>query len=478
MLVAGSNLINYYTSIDRGYSWYKDTLHSSMGVWGDPVTVADTNGSFYYFHMGGYREDRIVCQKLINMTSHIWTDGSFAGQADTPKVEDKPWAAVDRKNNEIYLTWSRYDKLSFRDSTDSTNIFFSKSVDTGHSWSPAIRKNKVEGDCSNQSKSVEGAMPCAGPNSEIYVAWAHEDAILFIRSFDGGSSWLSNEVLVSNSPGGWYYNNVPGIFRTTGLPFIASDNSNGLYRGTVYINWADERNGVNNSDIWIVKSTDSGGTWSAPIRVNDDAGSREQFMSSMTVDPVTGYVYVLFYDRRNYLDSFSTDVYLAVSKDGAASFQNFLISDRPFTLQSSVFFGDYTGIVAYNNIVRPTWGAQNKVNAMYFDAKIMTAIIDSTITGNYVAQLNRSAYNLQVYPNPFAGNTSIAYDLPSPENISLFITDIVGRKVVVIRDNELTGPDRHVEQFDAAKYGLASGIYFLCLKGNGDSQTVKMVVGR
>ncbi len=474
-LVGGSNLRNFYTSTDGGYTWYKDTLHSSMHVDGDPVTIADTNGFFYYIHIGGLY-DRIVCQRLTNITTHLWTDGSYAGQADTPKLEDKPWAVVDRKNNAIYLTWSRYDKFGTLNSLDSTNIFFSKSIDTGNTWSTAVRINKVGGDCSNNSKSVEGAMPCAGPNSEIYVAWAHEDAILFNRSFDGGNSWLVDEIQVSNSPGGWHYTNIAGIMRSPGLPFIASDNSNGPYKGTVYINWADKRNGVNNSDIWIAKSSDSGASWSSPIKVNNDVGNSEQFMSSMTVDPVTGYIYVLFYDRRNFTDSFSTDVYLAVSKDGAVTFQNFKISEKPFSPRKNVFFGDYTGVVAYNNIVKPIWAAQEQVNSIFYDNKIITAIIDSTITGTSVKKIATEGYNFQVYPNPFFETASIFYELPMSEFITLFITDITGRKIAIIRNNEFMQAGRHVDQFNADKYGLAQGIYFLYFSSKNNSQTTKIVL--
>ena len=162
----------------------------------------------------------------------------------------------------IYATWTQYNaNFGSTNPADSTEIYFSKSVDTGHTWTPALQISTMGGDCSNRSNSVEGAMPCVGPNGEIYVAWAHNDDILFNRSFDGGNTWLNDEIEVSTSPGGWYYQDIPGIFRDPGLPFIAVDNSNGPYRGNVYINWNDQRNGSGNTEIWISKSSDSGATW-------------------------------------------------------------------------------------------------------------------------------------------------------------------------------------------------------------------------
>jgi len=472
-LVAGSNLINFYISTNGGYTWFRDSLHTALGNGGDPVTTVDTNGFFFYVHLGGSRDNGVVCQKLNNITTHVWTNGVYPGLADTPKFEDKPWVVADRNNNALYLTWSLYDKFYTTNPADSTNIYFSKSVDAGSTWSAPTRISKMWGDCSNESNSVEGAMPCAGPHSEIYVAWAHNDAILFNRSFDGGSTWLDSEIEVSNSPGGWYYNDIPGIFRSPGLPFIACDNSSGPFKGTVYVNWYDQRNGVNNTDIWVSKSTDSGNTWSSAVKVNDDIGAAEQFMSSMTVDPVTGYIYVLFYDRRNYTDS-TTDVYLAVSEDGAATFKNFKISEAPFTPARSNFFGDYTDIVAFNNIVRPIWYAQVQISPGLFDSKIITAIIDSSITGTPLIA-HQDGCNLQTYPNPFHESTQIAYDLGAAEAVSLFVTDITGRTVALFRDNELMSEGRHTEQYNAGNYNLAPGIYLLCLRSRDYCRTVKMV---
>lgn len=78
----------------------------------------------------------------------------------------------------------------------------------------------------------------------------------------------------------------------------------------------------------------------------------------MTVDQVTGYIYIVFYDRRNYSDT-QTDVYMAVSTDGGTTFENMRISQAPFIPNNcptgSNFFGDYTNISAHNNIVRPVW---------------------------------------------------------------------------------------------------------------------------
>ena len=74
----------------------------------------------------------------------------------------------------------------------------------------------------------------------------------------------------------------------------------------------------------------------------------------MAVDPVTGYVYVLFYDRRNHGDN-TTEVYLAYSNDGGASFKNALISEEAFTPEEGASFSNYTNVSAHKGTVIPVW---------------------------------------------------------------------------------------------------------------------------
>ncbi len=92
----------------------------------------------------------------------------------------------------------------------------------------------------------------------------------------------------------------------------------------------------------------------------------------MSLDPVTGYLYIIFYDRRNYSDNY-TDVYLAVSRDGGNSFENYKISDNSFIPNSSQFFGDYTNISVYNSIIRPVWTRLDN-----FSFSLWTALINDS----------------------------------------------------------------------------------------------------
>ena len=78
-----------------------------------------------------------------------------------------------------------------------------------------------------------------------------------------------------------------------------------------------------------------------------------QFLPWMTIDQSTGYIYIVYYDRRNYNDN-QTDVYLAYSSDGS-NYQEVKISESPFVPTEDTFFGDYTNISAHNGIIAPIW---------------------------------------------------------------------------------------------------------------------------
>ena len=360
-IAAGAILDAYYWSNDGGATWESGKLASPHGVFGDPVLTADPQGNFYYAHLSDPEGkqwkspkllDRIVIQKSTD-GGKTWSDGAFCGE-NHPKDQDKHWLAVDPASGHIVCTWTEFDKYDSKDTlNDRSRILFSKSTDGGITWSKGLKINQFDGDCLDDDNTTEGAVPTVGPNGEIYVAWAWNDKIWFDKSADGGVSWMNHDVVVADQPGGWTYN-VAGISRCNGLPVTDCDRSGGAYHGTIYVNWSDHRNGPDDPDVFVAKSTDKGMTWSQPVRVNNDAAGKDQFLTWMTVDQKTGYIYCVFYDRRAYSDK-QTDVYLAVSRDGAKTFQNIKISESPFDPSKYVFFGDYNHISAVNGKVRPIW---------------------------------------------------------------------------------------------------------------------------
>jgi len=72
----------------------------------------------------------------------------------------------------------------------------------------------------------------------------------------------------------------------------------------------------------------------------------------------------------------------------------------------------------------------------------------------------------QNYPNPFNPKTTISYTVPSKSYISISITDILGRKVTELV-NEEKAQGNYTTSFDASN--LSSGIYFYTLSASPSS---------
>ncbi len=355
IMAAGSVLSDYYYSKNGGKRWKSKTLKSKYGVYGDPVLVFDTAGYLYYFHLASYSKtshlDRIVCQKTDKVCGKF-DEGTFPNPNGT-KVQDKQWVVVNPQNNELYMTWTQFDKYDSSNPEDTSIIVFSKSKDQGATWSEPMRISKFGGDCKDGDDTVEGAVPAVGPNGELYVTWTGPNGLVFQKSMDGGATWLRQEQLIEEHVGGWTFD-IPGVYRANGLPILKCDLSDGPNRGNLYLNWCDLRNGEDNSDSWLMVSKDGGESWSDPIRVNQDESKNHQFFTWMTVDQSTGYLYFVYYDRRNY-DNNLTDVYIACSKNGGNTFTEYRINDEPFLPDAKVFFGDYLNIDAVNGVIRPIW---------------------------------------------------------------------------------------------------------------------------
>jgi hypothetical protein len=460
-LLVGANINNYYTSNDGGLNWEMHIQKSSLGVWGDPVMVIDTAGNYYHFHLSrpeknGHWIDRIVCQKSTDR-GETFNDGTYMG-LNGEKEQDKHWVAVDRSNNNLYVTWTQFDEYGSKDPDKFSNILFSKSTDQGESWSEALQINSVSGDCIDDDNTVEGAVPAVGPNGEIYVAWAGPNGLVFNKSMDEGETWLENEVQIDSMPHGWSLD-IPGIYRSNGMPITVCDLSGGENHGVIYVAWADQRNGFDNADVWLSKSNDQGSSWTAPSRVNQDNTSTQQFFPWMTVDQTNGNLFFVYHDRRNHPATDSTDVFMTYSTDGGETFADIEISESSFLPNKNEFFGDYNNIVAHNNIVRPVWTRLD-------DKKISvwTAIVDAD---DILYKQNRE---LEVNYKPDLQTIYLNFGIQTTVDISLQKLD--GEIINQWPKHQIKGTRNAL----LLKNPLKKGIYYLNVRKGGKDYRKQIIV--
>ena len=477
-LVAGSNLRYYYYSTDGGDTWSQDTLPT--GTYGDPCVIYDLYGTAYYGHLtdaryfGGQWIDRMTVHRSSN-GGVSWYDSTTVG-LNYPKQQDKEWLASDMGDTPysgyIYMAWTEFDSYGSTAPTDSSRILFTRSTDGGTTWSAPLRISDQGGDSYDDDNTVEGAVPAVGPNGEVYTAWAGPTGITFDKSTDGGVTW-GNDVFVTSMPGGWAFD-VEGIYRVNGLPITACDVSNSPYRGTVYVLWSDQRNGTGNTDVFLKKSTDQGTTWGSTIRVNTDLDSVQQFFPWLTIDQSTGYLYAVYYDRRNYAVGDSlTDVYVSKSTDGGDSWADFKVSQTPFRPSKAKFFGDYINITSLNGKVYPIWMRLDTLSL-----SVWMTVFDDSPVGVADRRQNEivSSFSLgQNYPNPFNPSTRIPFSIPERSNVRLTVYDVLGRRVAVLVDGELTA-GQHTAVFYSDE--VPSGVYFYRLTAGGRDETRRFIVAK
>ncbi|MCX8056147.1 MAG: T9SS type A sorting domain-containing protein, partial [Ignavibacteria bacterium] len=77
-------------------------------------------------------------------------------------------------------------------------------------------------------------------------------------------------------------------------------------------------------------------------------------------------------------------------------------------------------------------------------------------------------------PNPFNPSTIIEFDLPSRNNVKLYVYDILGKVVKILIDQELDA-GKYSVKFNAGN--LPSGVYFYCMEIDGIKlKTKKMLL--
>ncbi len=132
-----------------------------------------------------------------------------------------------------------------------------------------------------------------------------------------------------------------------------------------------------NTDIMLTYSDDGGINWRTPIQVNDDLDStlaatattratlNSQFFPSLSVDPSTGVLHLMWYDTRlDPANQRANIFYTTAVPDrltGDLTFPNPNIRISDVTLDESGLgrnttnFGDYTGIAVGNAVAHPAW---------------------------------------------------------------------------------------------------------------------------
>ena len=191
--------------------------------------------------------------------------------------------------------------VSWNDFAVGGNLKVRFSTDNGATWterqlagaSPFIRNTQITGD------PVSGTLYVAGMD-EGGGGFPHNNVNHIYRSTDGGNTWTHTYNGPSfPGPGvtavGYFacmFSDAGGYWRHEGWGEPATFNN------VVHLVYAQHGAGADAGDVYYIRSTDSGVTFGAPLKLNTDATTRPQWQPNISVSP-TGTVFATWYDGRD-----------------------------------------------------------------------------------------------------------------------------------------------------------------------------------
>jgi len=364
-----------FNSTDSAATWGGTYQGAGGGNSGDPTTAINNNGRWFVGFINNNSGQSVA---YSDNQGSSWTVKTVANApSGFNNMLDKNHLWIDNSPSSTYVGYL-YDAWTTFGGNNDGQIGVSRSTDAGNSWQASQHvSSAVNAGSHNQGVNIK-----TGPNGEVYVVWAiydswpsDENALAMARSLDGGQTWLPATRIINNIKG-IRNHAVTQNMRVNSFPCVAVDISNGDNRGNIYVVWTNVNTpGVNTGsgvEVYMIKSSDQGATWSAPLKINSDplGTGKQHYLPWITCDPDNGNVAIVFYDNRN-VSASQAEAWCAVSIDGGETFTDFLVSDVAFTPtpvpnMADSYMGDYLAIAAQDGVVYPCWTDTRSGQAMTY----------------------------------------------------------------------------------------------------------------
>jgi hypothetical protein len=323
--------------------------------YGDPIAIYSNKVSrFYTFWLASGGDCGVQGIGVWTSADGVsWSTGSCVHVSSN---DDRENAWVDNNPSSpyygrIYVSWNDFN-------VGGGALVLAYSADDGATWSAPVTVNAV---------FIRNDQGASGPDGSVYLATLDEGGggnnprqNWMFRSTDGGDSWNGTAMGGTfTAPGDLlctaYFSAISPIWRYMGTGSLGVGPGGVLH----YAYTAGDPGDAGN--IYYTRSTDSGLTWSAPMQLNTDAGTRSQWMPSLAVT-ANGRVFVAWYDRRNT----TTDDYqrfARVSLDNGATWEpDQALSDQiipqpaqPDPNVQACYAGDYDFATASGTAIHGGW---------------------------------------------------------------------------------------------------------------------------
>jgi hypothetical protein len=259
------------------------------------------------------------------------------GEAACPMAEDHPRLVVDDSDGphhgRLYIEWNEvYDSVL----KNRFNMFLQYSDDHGKTFNDAmlVATAVAKG---GKLVATEPVVLSDGTLLVTYYQYFFNPAsdpengalpFYIVRSTDGAKTLSAPVKILTVRPPGRRY--LQGFT----LPIVAADTSkSSRFRDQVYIVWHDVSQG--DADIWFVRSSDKGASWSAPKRINDNPLAVQSGPLDFREIPVVttnkdGVIGIAWYDHRDDPTHICWKQYFSASLDGGNTFlPNVAVSSQP-----------------------------------------------------------------------------------------------------------------------------------------------------
>src|SRR5262245_60268 len=307
--------------------------------------------------------------------------------------QDKEWITVDNfagaGASNVYLV--------ARDFGAGNGIYFFRSTDNGATFGPSGGTLITPGS--------QGAFVVVGPDHSVYVFWYAGTTIQMRKSIDQGLTFGAPVIVASGLVGGVNGDLAltgirqgtvtPAGFRSSEFPHAAVNPVN----GNIYVTFANNPAGVDKADVFVAQSTDGGVTWGAPVRVNDDATTTDQWQPTLAVTPDGANLGVFYYSRQE--DPVNNNLFkfygrtASISGPTLAFAPSFAISDVASlpefgrdTLINPTYMGDYDFAVGTPGAFHVVWadnrndlpgGAPRKDPNVFYKKINLTISVTTTV---------------------------------------------------------------------------------------------------
>lgn len=368
---SGGGLTGFSRSTNGGATWVDGGPVGSTSM-GDPSLVwRRADGHFYLATLdsgGGL---------AVWVSTNDCQTFSFLS-TPTTGGDDKEILAVDNNPSSpnygnLYLVWTDFGFAG-------SPIRATRSTDGGVTWWPPVTLSA--------GGVVQGAWPAVAPNGDVFVAWLQYTdfqngpiTINVSRSTNGGLSYapVTSPLVNAVSPrhaaasAACGRPSLNGNIRYLASPQIAVDGS-----GVLHVVYSYDPDGFNVGDVVNVyyrRSTNSGATWSAEVRLNDDATQRDQYFPTIQVAGST--VMAGWYDRRLDASNLLQDYFKRISTDGGLTWApSVRVSDvsSPIRLDpglAACYHGDYDqSVVTVTNGEVVQWADDRNILSSHNDADV------------------------------------------------------------------------------------------------------------